>query len=94
MNEFVNKFLLAGMSEMRLKQPGFTYRACGTVTKNNGRMEKFMQTENTNFIYKNELDKACFQHDRAYGKSKYLAKRTQTDKVLRDQHLKFRVIKI
>ena len=57
-------------------------------------MEKFMQTENTNFIYKNELDKACFQHDRTYGKSKYLAKRTQTDKVLKDQHLKFRVIKI
>ena len=76
------------MPEMRLKQPGFTYRACRTVTKNNERMEKFMQTENTNFIYKNELDKACFQHDKAYGKSKYLAKRTQTDKVLRDKAFK------
>ena len=40
---------------------------------------------NTNFIYKKELDKACFQHDMAYGKSKDLAKRTQSDKVLRDK---------
>ena len=68
---------------MHLKQPGFTYIACGTFTKNKGRIEKFMQTGNTNFIYKNELDKACFQHDVAYGKSKDLAKRTQSDKVLR-----------
>ena len=37
--------------------------------KNKGRIEKFMQTGNTDFIYKNELDKACFQHDMAYGKS-------------------------
>ena len=47
-----------------------------------------MQTGNTNFIYKNELDKACFQHDMAYGKSKDLAKRTQSDKVLRDKAFK------
>ena len=47
-----------------------------------------MQTENTDFIYKNDLDKVCFQHDMAYGKSKYLAKRTQTDKVLRDKAFK------
>ena len=42
-----------------------------------------MQTENTDFIYKNDLDKACFQHDIAYGKSKDSAKRTQSGKVLR-----------
>ena len=42
-----------------------------------------MQTGNTDFIYKNELDKACFQHDMAYSKSKDLVKRTQSDKVLR-----------
>ena len=48
-----------------------------------------MQTRNTNFIYKNELDKACFQHDMAYGKPKHLAKRTQSDKVLRDKAFKF-----
>ena len=47
-----------------------------------------MQTENTDFIYKNELDKACFQHDMAYGKSKDLEKRTQSDKVLRDKAFK------
>ena len=47
-----------------------------------------MQTENTDFIYKNELDKACFQHDMAYGKSKDLIKRTQSDKVLKDKAFK------
>ena len=81
MNEIVNKFLLAGdkfMPEMHLKQPGFTYSACGPFTKNKERIEKFMQSGNTNFIYKNELDKACFQHDMDYGKTKDLAKRTQS----------------
>ena len=65
MNEIVNKFLLAGdkfMPEMHLKQPGFTYSACGPFAKNKEIIEKFALTENTNFIYKNELDKACFQH--------------------------------
>ena len=86
MNEIVNKLLLVGdkfMPEMHLKQPGLTYSACGPFTKNKERIEKFMQTANTNFIYKNELGKAYFQHDMAYGKSKSLAKRTQSDKVLR-----------
>ena len=88
MNEIVNKFLLVGdkfMPEMHLKQPGFTYSACGPFTKNKERIEKFMQTGNTGFIYTNELDKACFQHDMAYGKSKNLTKRTQSDKVLKDK---------
>ena len=91
MNEIVNKFLLVGdkfMPEMHLKQPGFTYSACGPFTKNKERIEKFMQTGNTNFIHKNELDKACFQHDTAYGKTKDLAKRTQSDKVLKDKAFK------
>ena len=44
-----------------------------------------MQTGNTDFIYKNELDKACFQHDMAYGKAKDLVRRTQSDKILRDK---------
>ena len=80
MNEIINKFLLVGdtfMPEMHLKQPGFTSSACGPFTKNKERIEKFMQTGNTNFIYRNELNKACFQHDMAYGKSKYLIRRTQ-----------------
>ena len=78
------------MPEMHLEQPGFTYSACGPFTKNKGRIEKFMQTGNTDFyfIYKNELDKACFQHDMAYGKSKDLIKRTQSDKVLKDKAFK------
>ena len=71
MNEIVNKFLLAGnkfMPEMHLKQPGFTYSACGPFTKNKEWIEKFIQTGNTDFISRNDLDKASFQHDMAYGK--------------------------
>ena len=71
------------MPEMHLKQPSFTYSTCGPFIKNKQRIEKFMQTGNTNFIYKNELDKACFQHDMAYGKTKDLVKRTQSDQVLK-----------
>ena len=88
MNETEVKFLLAGdkfMPEMHLKQPGFTYIACGPFTKNKERIEKFMQKGNTDFIYRNELDKACFQHDMVYGKSKDLVKRTQSDRFLRDK---------
>ena len=76
------------MPEMYLKQPGFTYSACGPFTKNKERIEKFMQTGNTDFIYKNELDKACFQHDMVYGKSKDLVKITQSVKVLKDKGFK------
>ena len=91
MNEIINKFLLVGdkfMPEMHLKQPGFTYSACDPFTKNKGRIEKFMQIGNTDFTYKNELDKACFQHDMAYRKSKDLIKRTESDKVLKDKAFK------
>ena len=91
MNEIVTNFLLVRdkfMPEMHLKQPDFTYSACGPFTKNKERIEKFMQTGNTDFIYKNELDEACFQHDMAYGKSKDLAKRTQSNKVLRNKSFK------
>ena len=80
MNEIVNKILLVGdklMPEMHLKQPHFTYSACGPFTKNKERIEKFIQTGNRNFTYKNELDKTCFQHNIANGKSKDLEKRTQ-----------------
>ena len=75
------------MPEMHLKQPGFTYSACGPFTKNKNKQEiqKFMQTEDTNYIYKNELGNACFQHDMGYGNLKDLEKRTQSDKVLKDK---------
>ena len=88
MNQLVNKFLLARdkfMPEMHLREPGFTYSICGPFNRNKQRIQKFMQTENTNYIYRNELDKACFQHDMAYGKYKNLEKTTQSDKVLKDK---------
>ena len=78
-NEIVNKFLLVGdkfMPEIHLKQLGFAYSACGPFTKNKEKIEKFMQTGNTDYTCKNDLDKGCFQHDMAYGKSKDLAKGT------------------
>ena len=86
MNETVNKFLLAGdkfMPESHLKQPGFTYSACGPLTENKERIQKFKETGDTSYIYKNELDKACFQHDMAYGDFKDLKRRSDSDKVLR-----------
>ena len=88
MNEIVNKLLLVGnkfMPEMHLKQPGFTYSACGSFTKNKERIQKLKETGDTDYIYKNELDKACFQHDMAYRDFKDLKRRTFSDKVLRDK---------
>ena len=87
----MNKFLLLGdkfMPEMHLKQFGFTYSACGSFAKRKEIIEKFIQTVNTDFIYKNKLDKVCVQHDMAYGKSKYLAKRTQSDKLFKHKAFK------
>ena len=78
MNKIVNKFLLSGdtfMPEMHLKQSVFTYSACGPFTKNKVRIQKFKEAEETSYIYKNELDKACFQHDMAYGDFKDLKKK-------------------
>ena len=72
-NEIVNRFLLVGdkfMPEMHFQQSGLTYSACGPFTKNKERIVKFMQTRNTDFIYKNEFDKACFQHDMALANQK------------------------
>ena len=88
MNEIANKFLLAGdkfMPEMHLKQTGFTYSACGPFTKKRERIQKVKEIRDTSYIYKNELDKACFQHDMAYGDFKDLKRRTFSDKVLRDK---------
>ena len=73
------------MPEMHLRQPQFTYSACGPFTKHKQRIQKFKETGDTNYIYKNELDKACFTHDAAYSDSKDLTKRTVADKILRDK---------
>ena len=91
MNEIVNKFLLVGdkfMPEMHLRKPGFTYSACEPFTKNKERIQRLKETGDTSYIYKNELDKACFQHDMAYEDFKDLGKRTVEDKVLRDKAFK------
>ena len=76
------------MPKMYLRQPGFTYSTCGPFPKNKERIQKFMQIGNTTYIYKNDLDKACFQHDLAYGKYNDLTKRIQSDKVLKDKAFK------
>ena len=88
MNEIVNKFFLAGdkfMPEMHLKQPGFTYSACGPFTKNKERIQKFKETGDTSYIYKNKLDNACLQRGMAYRDFKDLKRRTASDKVLSDK---------
>ena len=88
MNNIINKFLLAGdkfMPEMHLRQPQFIYSACGPFTKHKQRIQKFKKTGDTNYIYKNELDKACFAHDAAYSDSNDLIKRTVADKILKNK---------
>ena len=80
--------LLAGdkfMPEMHLRLPQFTYSACWPFIKNKEKMQKLKKTGNAKYIYRNELDKACFQHDIAYWYFKDLARRTAADKVLRDK---------
>ena len=88
MNNIINKFLLAGdkcMLEMHLRQSQFVYSACGPLTRHKERIKKFKQTGDTCYIYRNDLDKACFQHDSAYADNKDLINRTKADKVLKDK---------
>ena len=73
------------MPEMHLRQAGFTYNACGPFTKYKERMQKFKETGDLGYIYQNQLDKACFQHDMAYGDFIALTRRTASDKILRDK---------
>ena len=87
-NDIINKFLLEGgtfVPEMHLRQPRFTYSACEPFTKNKERIQKFKETGDTKYIYRNELDKTCFKHDMVYGDFRDLARRTAADKVLRDK---------
>ena len=86
MKNTINKLLLVGdkfMPEIYLRQPQFTYSACRPFTKHEKRIQKFKETGDTNYIYKNELDKACFVHDAASSDSKDLTKRTFADKILK-----------
>ena len=83
MNNVINKFLLAGdkfMPEMHLRQFQFTYSAYGPFTKHKQRTQKFKETGDRNYMYKNELDEVCFAHD---ADSKDLTKRTAADKTLK-----------
>ena len=88
MNNVINKFLLAGdkfMPEMHLRQPQFVYSACGPFTRHKERIKEFKRTGDTHYIYRNELDKACFQHDSACANHKDLINRTEADKFLKDK---------
>ena len=88
MNEIVNTFLLAGnkfIPEMHLRQPVFTYSLCGPFTENKEKIKKFKETRDSRYIYQNKLDKACFQHDMAYGDFEDLTRRTASDKILHDK---------
>ena len=88
MNNVINKFLLAGdkfMPEMHLRQPRFVYSTCGPFTRHKERIKEFKRTGDTRYIYRNELDKACFQRDSAYADHKDLINRTEADKVLKDK---------
>ena len=80
------------MPEMHLKQFCFTYSACGPFTKSRGKIEKLTHTGTADFIYKNELEKACFQHDMDYGKSKDLAKGTLIDWQSFDRYKAFKIV--
>ena len=70
---------------MHLRQPEFVYSACGPFTRHKERIIEFKRTGDTRYIYRNKLDKACFQHDSAYADHKDLINRTEADKVLRDK---------
>ena len=88
MNKIVNNFLLTGdmfMSRLHLRQPRFTYSAYGPFTKHHDRNQKFREIGTLKYLYRNELDKACFVRDAAYSDSKDLAKRNILDNILKDK---------
>ena len=91
MNEIVNKFLLAGdtfMPEMHLRQPQLVYSACGPFTKSKERIQKFKETGDASYIYKNELERHAFNMIWLMETLKILQKELQADKVLRDRAFK------
>ena len=88
MNKIINKFLLTGekfMPDLHLKQPELTNSAWGPFNKHRERIQKFRETGNLKYRYRNELDKACFAHDATYAGSKDLVKRTISDKIFKDR---------
>ena len=88
MNNMINKFLLTGnkfIPEWHLKQPGLTYSAGGLFTKHRERTQKSRETGNLKHLYRNELDEAFCSHNSVYSDSKGLAKRTISNKILKDR---------
>ena len=86
--KIISKFIWTGeksIPEQHLKQPGFDYSACGSFTKHRERIQKFTEIGSLKHLYRNELDKTWFVHDATYSDSKDLAKRTISDKILRDR---------
>ena len=75
------------MPEIHLRQPWFISNAFRPFTKNKERIQKFKETGDSRYIYQNELEKTCFQHDMAYEDFKDLTQRTASDKILRDRVL-------
>ena len=73
------------MPELHLKQPGFTYSTCGTFAEHREIIQRFKEKANLKHLYRNELDKASFAHDAANSDSKDLAKRTISDKIVKDR---------
>ena len=91
-NSIINKLLSAGdkfMPELHLVDLIVKKcSACGPFTKHTQRIQHFLNTSKLSYIHKNDLDKACFQHDMAYNKFKDLEKRTQSDIVLKNKAFK------
>ena len=71
--------------KLHLRQPRFVYSACVPFTRHKERIKEFKRTGDMRYIYRNELDKACFQHNSAYADHKDLINRTEADKVLKDK---------
>ena len=92
-NDIINKFLLIGdkfMLALHLYQPGKigNYSVCSPFTKHEQRTKHFLNTRKLNYLYKNQIDKACFKHYHAYNRSKDLKNRTQSDIVLKNRAYK------
>ena len=88
MNKIIHKLLFTGdkfMSELHLKEPRFTYSSCRPFTEHREKVQRFRETDNLKYLYRNKLDKACFAHDAGYSDSKDVAKRTISDKILKDK---------
>ena len=91
-NSIINQFLLADdkfMPELHLVDPVVKkYSPCGPFTRHPQRIQDFLNTGKSSYIYQNDLDQACFQHDMAYNKLQDLEKRTQSDIVLKNKAFK------